>query len=124
MRKVILTFFTFLLLLFTFTTSVLAAPTASLTTSKDRRFAYVSFSGLKNVSRVAYTLTYNTNGRTTGVEGGLKPGKYSTRASRRQILGTCSTRFCTYHKNPTNLNLDVTFYYRSGGSTTVTKSLP
>jgi len=84
----------------------------------------MTFTGLKAVSKVDYTLTYDTGSRNTGVVGGLRTKKFTSKASRRQILGTCSTRRCTYHTNPKNLNLQVTFYLRSGGTSTVTKTLP
>lgn len=104
--------------------SVSAAPSASLSASSDRRYVYLSFAGLKSVSKVDYTLTYDTSGRNTGLAGGFRTKRFTSKTSRRQILGTCSTRFCTYHKNPKNLTLQVTFTLRSGSTTTITRSLP
>jgi len=127
LKKSLLFSASFLLLLFyssTLPLSALAAPSAYLSASPDRHYVYLTFSGLKTVSKVAYTLMYDTAGRTTGLEGGLYTKKATSRTTRRQILGTCSTQRCTYHKSPKNMNLQVTFYLRSGGTTTLTRSLP
>jgi hypothetical protein len=112
------------LFLLTSASPLKAAPSASLTTSADRRFAYLTFSDLRTVSKVDYTLTYDTQNRNTGLAGGFKTNRFTSKSSRRQILGTCSTRFCTYHKNPKNVTLQVTFTLRSGAKSTLTKTLP
>lgn len=105
-------------------TSVFAAsPSASLSLSPDKKYINLTFSNLKNVSKVSYVLTYTANNRQTGFEGGFKPNPKTSRTTRRQILGTCSTRFCTYHKNPKGFTLTVTYSLRTGGTTSVTKTL-
>lgn len=101
-----------------------ASPTASLRTDKNRRFVYLTFFNIKGVSRVNYTLVYDTGATQKGVEGGFKTAGKSRAATRRQILGTCSSGRCVYHQGVRNLQLDVTYTLRSGGTVNVTKSLP
>jgi len=122
--RFILTLLLSLLLLQLTVTSVLAAPSASLSLSKDRRFVYLSFSDLKKVSRVNYTLVYDSSSGQKGFEGGFRLNPKTSRSSRRQILGTCSSGRCVYHRNIRNVSLDATFTLRSGGTVNVTKNLP
>lgn len=105
------------------TSAVAATPQATLTITPDKHFANVTFSNLKDVAKVSYTLMYDTNNRTTGFEGGFKTAKSTTRATRKQIIGSCSTKRCVYHQKPKNFTLNVTFTLRSGGVTRVSKSL-
>jgi len=121
--KLILTFLLLLLYSSTLPLSALAA-NASLSLSKDRRFVYLSFSDLKKVSRVNYTLVYDSSSGQKGFEGGFRLNPKTSRSSRRQILGTCSSGRCVYHKNIKNVSLDATFTLRSGGTLNITKSLP
>ena len=116
-----------LTLLFLFTLTVapaLAAPTTSISLTKDRRFVYLNFSDLTNVSKVNYTLVYDSNRGQKGLEGGFKLKPRTRRSSRRQILGTCSSGRCVYHQGIKNVQLDATFTLRSGGTANVTKALP
>ncbi|OGD00407.1 hypothetical protein A3E17_01585 [Candidatus Amesbacteria bacterium RIFCSPHIGHO2_12_FULL_48_14] len=116
-----------LLLLFTITTPASAAtasPNASLSVSKDRHYVYLSFSGLKAVAKVNYILTYDSNNTQKGFEGGFSTKKSTTRSTRRQILGTCSSGKCVFQPNPKNFSLTVTFTLRSGATTTLTRTLP
>lgn len=115
----------FLLLFLLATGPALAAvsPGAALTTDSSRRYVYLTFTNLQSVSRVTYTLTYDSNSVTRGFEGGFKTLKGQRRSVRRQILGTCSSGRCVFHKNPVSFQLTVRFYLKTGGSTTVTKSL-
>ena len=101
-----------------------AMPGAALTTSPDRHFVYLTFSGLQSVSKVNYTLVYDSNNRQKGFEGGFKTMRYSSKSTRRQILGTCSSGKCVYHKSPRNFALEVSFTLKTGGTTTITRSLP
>lgn len=101
-----------------------ANPDASIRVDKNRRFAFMAFTNLRNVSRINYTLVYDTNSGQKGVEGGFKTAGKSRTAVRRQILGTCSSGRCVFHQGVRNLQLDVTFTLRSGGTVNVTKSLP
>jgi|SRR3990167_2387939 len=100
-----------------------ASPTASLRTDSLRHYVYLTFSNLKGVSRVNYTLVYDTNRGQKGIEGGFKTGTRTTTSTRRQILGTCSSGRCVFQTGIKNLQLDVTFSSRSGGTTNVSKSL-
>lgn len=107
-----------------FPLSALAAPSASISLTKDRRFINLSFSDLKTVSKVSYTLIYNSAAGQKGFEGGFKLKSKVSRSTRRQILGTCSSGRCVYHKNIKNVSLDTTFTLRSGGTINVIKNLP
>lgn len=100
-----------------------AAPQASLSLTPDKHYANLAFGNLKDVAKVSYTLMYDTNNRSTGFEGGFKTSKTTTRATRRQIIGSCSTKRCVFHPKPKNFTLDVVFTLKSGGTTRVSKSL-
>lgn len=115
-----------LLLLYSSTLPLLAqagGPTATLQLDKLRRYAFLVFSDIKNVSRVNYTLVYDTSSGQKGLEGGFK-NRSSRKSTRRQILGTCSSGRCVYHKNIKNASLNATFTLRSGGTVKVSRSLP
>lgn len=101
-----------------------ANPSVSLRLAPNRRYVFLTFSNLRPVSRVSYTLTYTSSSTTKGFEGGFKTTGHSVRAVRRQILGTCSSGRCVFHSSPHAFELTATFYFRTGGSTTVTKTLP
>ena len=128
--KFIISLFIFLLAALPAVALAQAGPTATLQLDKFRRYAYVTFSDIKNVSRINYTLVYDTSsgqkglpaGR-QGLEGGFK-NRSSRKSTRRQILGTCSSGRCVYHKNIKNISLDATFTLRSGGTVNVTRALP
>jgi len=113
-----------LLLLQMTVSSALAAPGATLSTDAARKYVFLGFSGLKDVSKVSYTLMYGSNGITRGFEGLIRPKKFTSRTTKKQILGTCSSGKCVFHKNVKNLQLDVTFTLRSGKTVSVTKNLP
>lgn len=119
--KFILTFLSLGLLL---APVVWAAPSANLSLTKDKRFVYLTFRDLASVARVNYTLVYDTSRGQKGFEGGFKLRPKTTRASRRQILGTCSGRKCVYHAGVKNVQLDAFFNLRSGGSTRLHRRLP
>lgn len=113
-----------LILFLLYPSVALAKEGASISLSRDRRFVYLNFSDLTNVSRVNYILVYDSNRGQKGLEGGFKLKPRTRRSSRRQILGTCSSGRCVYHRNIKNVSLDATFTLRSGGTVNVTKSLP
>ena len=96
---------------------------ASLRLSADKRFAYITFTGLKDISKINYVLTYDTNLGQKGLEGGMRLKK-TNRSSRKQILGTCSSGKCVYHQGIKNVELVTTFVNRSGKSTTTTVQAP
>lgn len=112
-----------LLLIFSPQKAQAANPSASLGLTADKKYVNIYFSNLQDVTRITYTLTYQTGSRTTGFEGSLKPKPKTSRLSRRQILGTCSTRRCVFHPNPKNFNLEITFTTKSGQKITQTKTL-
>ncbi len=116
--------FAALVLFFATTTSVFAAPSATVGTDAARPYVLLAFTGLRDVSKVNYVLTYDSKGLSRGFEGGIRPKVRTTRTAKRQILGTCSSGRCVYHKNPTNIQLDVTFTLKSGQTIKVTKTLP
>lgn len=103
---------------------VLLTPLASLSTDAARHYVYLTFANTKGVSKIDYTLTYYSGGRQKGFVGGFTNGLFTTRSVRKQILGTCSSGKCVYHLNPKNLELDVTFFLKSGKPITQTKTLP
>ncbi len=120
--KLILTFL--LILLVVVTPALAAAPAATVRLDASRHFAFLTFSNLKNVSRVNYTLIYDTSSTQKGLEGGFRTTTRSRSSTRRQILGTCSSGRCVYTLGVHNLQFDVTFTLRSGGTVNVTKTLP
>jgi hypothetical protein len=96
---------------------------ASLRLSADKKFAYLNFTGLKDTSKISYVLTYDTNRGQKGLEGGMKLKKTS-RSSRKQILGTCSSGKCVYHQGIKNVELTTTFVNKNGTKTTTTTRVP
>lgn len=100
------------------------AAVASLRLSADKRFAYLNFSGLKDTARVNYTLVYDTASGQKGVEGAIRLKNRTNRTSKVQLLGTCSSKKCVYHKGIKNVHLETTFVSRTGGSTTSANNLP
>lgn len=103
---------------------LLLVPFVSLSLTRDRRYVYLNFGGLKDVAKVNYTLVYDSATGQKGFEGGFKLKPKISRSSRRQILGTCSSGRCVYHRNVKNVSLDATFTLRSGGAINITKTLP
>lgn len=85
----------------------------SLKLRTDKQALIVSFANLQNASSVAYSLTYNTNGKPEGVGGTIKPSGESS-ASRTLLFGTCSGGVCRYHTNITNMRFKVTSKLTSG----------
>ena len=96
---------------------------ASLRLSADKRFTYLTFTGLKDISKINYVLTYDTNRGQKGLEGGMK-FKRTNRTIRRQILGTCSSGKCVYHQGIKNVELITTFVNRNGTKSTTTVRVP
>jgi len=71
-----------------------------------------SFSNLQNATAVSYVLSYESNGKSEGVVGSIKPSEGS--ATRELLFGTCSSGTCRYHTNIKNAVLKVTATLKSG----------
>jgi len=115
-----------LLIFFAFSApaSVFAAnPSVTLSTSPDKHFINLGFTNLQSVTRVSYTLMYQNGATETGFTGGFKVMPKTPKALRRQILGTCSTKRCTYNKNPKNFHIEATFYLKNGATVQASKNL-
>lgn len=72
----------------------------------------VAFGGLQYATEVSYMLTYETNGKSEGVTGSVKPGEGST--SRDLLFATCSSGVCTNHGKISNMRFEVTSKLKSG----------
>lgn len=103
--------------------TALAAPGVSLSTDASRRFVTVGFTDLKSVSKVSYTLTYDSASIQRGFAGGFRNPSKLIRTTRRQILGTCSSGRCVYHRAPKNLQVQAVFTLRSGGTVKASRTL-
>jgi hypothetical protein len=124
MRSVSMFLGTLLLLVAVSAGSALAAsPGVLLTTDAARKFVIVSFTNLKTVSKVSYTLVYDSGQSQKGFEGGFRNPSKLLRTTRKQILGTCSSGKCVYHRTPKNLQLNATFTLRTGGVVKASKTL-
>lgn len=97
---------------------------AAIRFSPDRRYLYLTFSDMRNVSRVNYVVTYDTNKGQKGFEGGYKLNSRTLRSTRREILGTCSSSKCVFQTGIKNAQIQATFVMRSGGITTSSQTLP
>jgi hypothetical protein len=115
----------FIVISFLFVSPAQAAPSASVKLTSDQRYVLLDFSDLRQIAKVSYTLTYTTSSRSSlqGFSGGFKVTPKTTRTTRKQILGTCSSGHCVFHRQPKNILLEVAFTSRSGQTTTITKSL-
>jgi len=97
---------------------------ATISTDKLRRYVYLTFADTKGVTKIDYTLTYDSGAKQKGFAGGYKNGIFTSRSVRKQILGTCSSKRCVFHANPRNFQLNATLFLKSGGKKTITQSLP
>jgi uncharacterized protein YbcV (DUF1398 family) len=79
----------------------------------DRRAIIVNFSNLNKAAEVSYSLMYETNGETQGVNGSLDLAAGNT-ATRELVFGTASNGVYRYHTNITNAKLEVTSILSSG----------
>ena len=121
----------FLLLLFGFSSPLLAAkkrlfkastvatssnvaPSVSAKLTGWKQYLSLSFRGVSGTSGITYELTYTGNGTEQGVFGNIKPEEGNV--TRTLFLGTCSHKVCVSHKNIGNLRLIVTFKLKSGQS--------
>lgn len=79
----------------------------------DRLGLNISFSNLNSAESVTYVLTYNTNGKGEGVQGGVGMQEGNS-VSRQLLFGTCSHGVCTYHRNITNARFEVRAKLKNG----------
>ena len=98
--------------------SIYVAPTYL----KSKNSVRVTFSGLKNVSKVTYTLSYNGNGVGQGVVGSFTPSNKNV-ITRDMYLGTCSGKVCIKHKNIKNIQIQVTTTYKNKSQTTKSQNI-
>lgn len=73
----------------------------------------ITFSNIKKVSFLTYTLMYMTNEQQEGAMGTVYPKGAST-ASRTLLFGTCSKNVCRYHTNVSNVKLQINGKLTSG----------
>ncbi len=77
----------------------------------------ITFSNLSKAKNISYELTYNRSGGQEGVVGSVtKKGKLPV--IKKILLGTCSTKVCTLHKNISNIKLKVIVKYLNGSTET------
>lgn len=80
--------------------------------SKDKQTLIVTFSNLKKIKTLNYTLNYEASGISEGVVGNIKPTKNNS-LTRNIYLGTCSGKVCKPHKKIKNLKLQLKGDYKS-----------
>lgn len=83
----------------------------------------VTFSNLKNVASISYTLIYTTNDQQEGAIGTVIP-KGANTASRTLLFGTCSKNVCRYHTNISDVTLEVSAKIKSGKTVSKTYYIP
>lgn len=88
----------------------------SITKSRDKKSVTVTFNNLKDVKSISYILSYDTRDNTEGAVGTIKT-KGAKSVSRKLLFGTCSSGVCRYHKNISNVMLEVTFTTKKGSFT-------
>ena len=97
-------------------------PGLSASLAKNKLSVSASFSNLTNVKTITYQLTYDSNKGQQGAAGTIKTGKLKS-TSRKLLLGTCSGRVCSYHRDVSNIRLSVDFNLKSGGVVSYEKKL-
>ncbi len=88
-------------------------PSVSYRLRQDKKAIIVNFSSLVQVGNISYTLSYKTNKIQEGVIGSIIPKGKATEI-QEIVFGTCSGKVCRYHKNVSNVKLEVVFYLKSG----------
>lgn len=120
MKYFLISLFIFVFL-FSFSSTSFAAKSSGFSASgqyiKNKNSVRAFFGNLKGVSKVNYTLIYDSSGVGQGAGGSFSPGKKSS-FSRDIYLGTCSGRVCTPHRNVKNMKLEITTKYSNGKSST------
>lgn len=79
----------------------------------DRKALFVTFSNPQKVKNIAFTLTYQTNGKEEGA-GGSVPINSPSVVTRELLFGTCSSGVCRYHSNMSNMRLQVSYESLAG----------
>ncbi len=79
----------------------------------DRKAIITTFANFSKVSRVDYSLSYNTKGTTQGATGSIIPP--ATEPLVREIIfGSCSRGVCRYDTGITNAKFTVTSILKNG----------
>ncbi|OGY10513.1 MAG: hypothetical protein A3D26_00235 [Candidatus Blackburnbacteria bacterium RIFCSPHIGHO2_02_FULL_44_20] len=91
------------------------SPTFSASRPKNKLSVQASFANLSKVKSISYELTYGSAKGPQGAGGTIKVGPTNKTLSRKILLGTCSGKVCTYHKDVKNIKLSVAFKLKSGG---------
>jgi len=99
------------------------SPSVSASVAKNRRSMSASFLNIKNVKKISYQLTYDSNKGPQGAGGTINVPKNKNSLSRTLLFGTCSKNVCTYHKNLKNIKLSADFTLKSGGVISYEKKL-
>ncbi|MBI2267918.1 MAG: hypothetical protein HYU80_00515 [Candidatus Blackburnbacteria bacterium] len=109
----------------TFTKEVLGAsnPKVSAYKTRNKRSVVVNFTSIQNLKSISYELTYDSNKGPQGAGGTINLPKRKRRLSRSLLLGTCSHKVCTYHKDVKNIKLSVDFVLKSGGVVSYEKTI-
>lgn len=98
-------------------------PGLTASVAKNRLSVGASFTNLTNVKSISYELTYSSSKGPQGAGGTIKVGTKSKNLSRKLLLGTCSGKVCTYHKNVKDIKLSVDFKLKTGGVVSYEKKL-
>lgn len=98
------------------------SPTVSASRAKNKLSVLAAFSNLASVKSISYNLTYDSARGPQGAGGTISKVKGSE-LSRRLLLGTCSGKVCTYHKDVGNIKLSVDFTLKSGGVISYEKNI-
>jgi hypothetical protein len=131
-KKILITFFSFLIAFSVFVANSTTAnaksspakrPGLTASVAKNRLSVATTFTNLSNVKSISYELTYSSAKGPQGAGGTIKVGTNSKNLSRKLLLGTCSGKVCTYHKNVKNIKLSVDFKLNSGGVISYEKNL-
>lgn len=104
-------------------TSKTKSPSLTASLAKNKLSVNANFNNLTNVTKISYQLTYDSNKGVQGAGGTIKVTSKNKNLSRNMLLGTCSRKVCTYHKNIKNIVVSVEFTLKSGGIISYEKKL-
>lgn len=80
---------------------------------QDRQALLLSFGDLTEAQKVSYELTYTADKIGQGVTG-TDEATSSANTQKELVFGTCSKDVCTYHKNITDMILQLKISLKSG----------